>query len=86
MVVVDLRKTNLNWTTEISVIKDNGNKLYQYVTTILISLLLIYLGKIFDNVNIIISLSATIVILFIILFFINIFIKKYINKLFEKIY
>ena len=85
MVIVDLRKPNLNWTTEISVLKDNGNKLYQYVITIIICLLLIYLTKIFDSVNIIISLSSTLIILFIILFVLNILIKKNINKLFEKI-
>ena len=85
MVVVDLKKPNLNWITETSAIKDNGNKLYQYVTTILICLLFIYFMKIFNNVNIIISLLSIIVILVIILFAINILIKKNITKLFEKI-
>ena len=85
MVIVDLRKPNLNWTTEISVLKDNGNKLYQYVTTIIISLLLIYFTKIFENINIKISLCAIIFILIFILLIINILVKKNINKLFEKI-
>ena len=85
MMLVDLRKPNLNWITETSAIKDNGNKLYQYVTTILICLLFIYFMKIFNNVNIIISLLSIIVILVIILFAINILIKKNITKLFEKI-
>ena len=85
MLIVDLKKPNLNWITETSAIKDNGNKLYQYVTTILISLLFIYFMRIFEDVNIKISLSAITIILFIILFIINIFIKKNINKLFEKI-
>ena len=85
MLVVDLKKPNLNWITETSAIKDNGNKLYQYVTTILISLLFIYFMRIFEDVNIKISLSAITIILFIILFIINIFVKKNINKLFEKI-
>lgn len=86
MFVVDLIKPNLNWITETSAIKDNGNKLYQYVTTIIISLLFIYFIKIFEGVNIIISLSIIIIILFIIFFLINILIKKNINKLFKKIY
>ena len=86
MSVVDLVKPNLNWITETSAIKDNGNKLYQYVTTIIISLLFIYFIKIFEGVNIIISLSIIIIILFIIFFLINILIKKNINKLFKKIY
>ena len=85
MVIVDLKKPNLDWITETSALKDNGNKLYQYVTTIVIILLLIYFVKIFEDVNIIISLSAITIILFIILFIINIFIKNNINKLFKKI-
>ena len=85
MAVVDLKKPNLNWITETSAIKDNGNKLYQYVTTIVIILLLMYFTKIFENVNIIISLSSITIILFTILFIINIFIKNNINKLFKKI-
>ena len=85
MVVVDLRKPNLNWITETSALKDNGNKLYQYVTTIIIILLLIYLVKIFEDINIIISLSLITIILFIILFIINTLIKNNINKLFRKI-
>ena len=86
MSVVDLIKPNLNWITETSAIKDNGNKLYQYVTTIIVSLLFIYFIKIFEGINIIISLSIIIIILFIIFFLINILIKKNINKLFKKIY
>ena len=85
MVIVDLRKPNLNWITETSAIKDNGNKLYQYVTTIIISLLFIYFMRIFENINIKISLCAIIFILIFILLIINIFVKKNINKLFEKI-
>ena len=85
MVVVDLKKPNLDWITETSALKDNGNKLYQYVTTIAISLLLMYFAKIFEDVNIIISLSIITIILFIILFIINILIKNNINKLLKKI-
>ena len=85
MVIVDLKKPNLNWITETSAIKDNGNKLYQYVTTIISCLLFVYFMRIFDNVNIIISFSIIIAILFIILLILNILIKKNINKLFKKI-
>ena len=85
MLVVDLRNPNLNWITETSAIKDNGNKLYQYVTTIFVCLFFMYFMKIFNNVNIIISLSIIIIILLCILFVINILIKNNINKLFEKI-
>lgn len=85
MVVVDLKKPNLDWITETSPLKDNGNKLYQYVTTILIILLLIYFVKIFEDVSIKISIPLVIIILFVIFFFINTYIKKNIEKIFKKI-
>lgn len=85
MLIVDLKKPNLDWTSEASAIKDNGNKLYQYVTTIIMVLLLTYLSNVFEEVNIMISLHAIFIFFFIILFIINIYIKKRINKLFSKI-
>ena len=86
MTTFNLNKPNLDWTTETSAIKDNGIKLYQYVTTIFIILILMYFTKIFKDINIKISLFAIIIILLIILILLIIFIRKNINKLFEKIY
>lgn len=85
MLIVDLKKPNLDWTSEASALKDNGNKLYQYVTTIIIVLLLTYLAQVFEKINIMISLLAIFIFFFIILFIINTYIKKRINKLFSKI-
>lgn len=84
MLIIDLKKPNLDWTTETTSIK--GNKLYQYTVTIITIMLLSYFTKIFKNINIIISLISIFIILLIILIIINIYIKKNINKLFEKIY
>lgn len=86
MTIVDLKKPNLNWITDTSPLKDNGNKLYQYVTTVLIVLLLTYFTRIFENVSIKVSFSLIIAILAIILILINIFIKNNINKIFNKIH
>lgn len=85
MLIVDLKKPYLDWTTEASSLKDNGNKLYQYVTTIIIILLLTYLVEVLEELNIIISLIIIFMIFFILLFIINLYIKKNINKLFKKI-
>ena len=87
MLVVDLRKPNLEWDNETDAIKQNKNKLYQYVLTIIISLLLIYLQSIFVkiNLNLILGILLILIILLIILFLINIIIKNKINKLFNKI-
>ena len=84
MVVVDLYKPNLNWKADYEAIKNN-NKLFQYVLTILIILILIYFNKIFDKLNLIISCLLIILILIILIFIINIIIKININKLFKKI-
>lgn len=85
MLIVNLRKPNLDWITETSVLKDNGNKLYQYVVTIIIILLIMYLVKIFNDVNIKISLLIITLIFIIILFIIKKYVKNNINKLFNKI-
>ena len=84
MVVVDLYKPNLNWKADYESIKNN-NKLFQYVLTILIILILIYFNKIFDKLNLIISCLLIILILIILIFIINKIIKININKLFKKI-
>lgn len=86
MLIVDLKNPNLDWTTESAAIKDNGNKLYQYVTTIITILLITYFTNIFENINIIISLISIFILLFIIFILINIYLKNNINKLYKKIF
>lgn len=86
MLIIDLKRPNLNWITETSALKDNGNKLYQYVTTIIVILILGYFVKVFGEINIVISLSIIILFCLIILYLINIYVKKNINKLYKNIY
>lgn len=86
MVTVDLKRPNLNWDNETSAIKENGNKLFQYVFTIIIVAFLLYLNKIFEGVNFYLSISIIIIIFILIIFLINLSVIKNIKKLFEKIY
>ena len=86
MVLIDLKNPNLNWTNQESIIKNNKNKLYQYVNSIFICLILSYFSNIFKNINFLISIISTITILLIILIGLNIYIKKNINKIFKKIF
>ena len=44
MLIVDLLKPKLDWDTEYAVLKQNNNKIFQYVFTVFIILLLIYLN------------------------------------------
>ncbi|MBQ9657952.1 MAG: hypothetical protein IJV31_04195 [Clostridia bacterium] len=82
---VDFLKPNINWTSESLAIKQNENKLFQYVLTIIIILLLIYFKKVFADLNFNIFILILFIFLSFILFIINLFILKNINKLFNKI-
>ncbi len=84
MVLVDFYKPNLKWKTEYETVK-NDNKLFQYVLTIFIILILVYFNKIFKDLNLNISCFLIILILVLLIFIINKIIKININKLFKKI-
>lgn len=87
MLTVDILRPNLNWDSEYTVVKNNQNKIFQYVLMILIILFLMYMSKLFKNINIGISTGLLIegLIFFIMFIVINILIRKNINKLFSKI-
>ena len=85
MLVVDLRKPNLEWDNETDAIKQNKNKLYQYVLTIVVVLILIYFSNILATINLNLAIFIILFILILILFIINKIIKNKINKLFNKI-
>lgn len=86
MLVVDLRRPNLEWDNETDAIKQNKNKLYQYALTIIIILILIYFSNIFEKINLNLSIFIILFILILFLFIINKIINKRTNKLFNKIY
>lgn len=85
MMIIDLKKPNLDWITETSVLKDNSKKIYQYVMTIVIILMLSYFTKIFEDINIMISLFSILGIFIIVICLFIFYIKININKLFNKI-
>jgi len=84
MVLVDLYRPNLNWKIDYEAIKNN-NKLFQYVLTIIIILLLVYFCEIFYDINLNLSCLYIVLILIFIILIINKIIKININKLFKKI-
>ncbi len=87
MLIVDIKKPQINWSTELEVFKQNSNKIFQYVWTIEVVLLLMYIKNIFENINI--NIAMLIIFLFftaIILIldrYARVQIKK--NKLFKNI-
>ena len=76
MLLVDFVKPNLNCNSQYEVIKQNNNKLFQYVLSILIILFLNYFSKILDKINLKISYIFIIIFFGISIVIINIFNKN----------
>ena len=87
MLIVDLKRPFLNWNTEYEVIKQNGNKLFQYVYTIMIVLLLMYFINVLDTINFNIALIIITSILTMLIIITDRYVRNQIkkNKLFNKI-
>ena len=86
MLIVDLRRPNLDWDTEYSVVKKSDNKIFQYVFMIINILFLMYIARIFKNSDILVYLIAQLIIFAIIFIVIDRCVKKFQNKLFNKIF
>lgn len=85
MLLIDLLRPKLNWDTEYAVLKQNNNKIFQYVFTVLIIVLLIYLNKVFENINLDISILFTGAVFMVIALIIIIFSKIKQNELFKRV-
>lgn len=85
MLIVDLRRPNLDWDTEYAVVKKSDNKFFQYAFMIANILLLMYFVKIFESLNTLFALIAEAIIFAIIFIIIDRCVKKWQNKLFNKI-
>lgn len=85
MLIVDLRRPNLDWDTEYAVVKKSDNKIFQYAFLIVSVLFLMYLGNVFDSVDILVALLGEIVVFAILFITIDRCVKKWQSKLFNKI-
>lgn len=85
MLIVDLRRPNLNWSTEEAVVRKSDNKLFQYAFMIVNILILLYIATIFMNINITIALIIELIIYTILFIIIDRCVKRWQNKLFNKI-
>ena len=85
MLVVDLRRPNLDWDTEYSVVKKSDNKLFQYALMIVNIIFLMYIAKVLESINILVALIVESIIFMIIFIVIDRCVKKWQNKLFNKI-
>lgn len=85
MLIVDLRRPNLNWDTAYSVVKRSDNKLFQYVLMIVNVLFLMYIANILQGISIIVAIGIEILIFAIIFVIIDRCVKRWQDKLFNKI-
>lgn len=89
MVLADCKKPNLTWNNEMEVVKQNNNKLFQYVVTIGEILIIMYLSSVLTEINMGIMKSILIIMLVQIIIFaiINTIVLKLYKKqkLFNKI-
>lgn len=85
MLIVDLRRPNLDWSTEYTVVKKSDNKFFQYAFMIINVLFLMYIAKIFKDINVLVVLLAEIIIFTLLFVILDRCIKKWQNKLFNKI-
>ena len=85
MLIIDFIRPKLNWDTEYAILKQNNNKTFQYVFTVLIIFLLIYLSKVLEGINLNIALIITGIIFSIMILLINILVYNKQDKLFKNI-
>ena len=83
--LIDLLMPRLEWDAEYEILKNNKNKLLQYVLIIFNILFLVFINKLFEKHNFDISLEVFAGLLIFVLIIFNVIISKYKNKLFKKI-
>ena len=83
--LIDLLMPRLGWDAEYEILKNNKNKLLQYVLIIFNTLFLVFINKLFEKHNFDISLEVFAGLLIFVLIIFNVIISKYKNKLFKKI-
>ena len=83
--LIDLLMPRLEWDAEYEILKNNKNKLLQYVLIIFNILFLVFINKLFEKHNLNISLGVFAGLLICVLIIFNVIINKYNNKLFKNI-
>ncbi len=85
LLFIDLLKPRLNYENEISVIKQNDNKLFQYILTTVICLFIWYLKEVTKELSLDLSILIEVIIFTLIVVGMEIFINKRGDKLFKNI-
>ena len=68
MIIVDLLNPKLQWDSEYEILKQNNNRYFQYAFTVIVILILVYLNKVLEGINLNLAIIITsIVFLFILI-------------------
>ena len=86
LLLIDLKRPQLNNENEISVIQQNDNKLFKYIVTAIICVILWYLQQITKEVQIDAAIYIEIAVFLVILLILEFIINKKKDKLYAKIY
>lgn len=85
MLIVDLRRPNIDWSTEEAVVKKSDNKIFQYTLLIANVLFLLYIANIFKGIDIIIAMLIEVFIYIVIFVILDRCVNRWKVKLFNKI-
>lgn len=85
MIIVDLLNPKLEWDSEYEILKQNNNRYFQYAFTVIIILILVYLNKVLEGINLTLAIIITSIVFLFILIIELILIKIRENKLMKKI-
>ena len=85
LLFLDLARPRLNYENEITVIKQNDNKLFQYILTVVMCFIIWYLNEITKELNLNMAILIEMIVFSVIVIGMEIFIHKKANKLFKKI-
>lgn len=85
MIIVDLLNPKLEWDSEYEILKQNNNRYFQYAFTVIVILILVYLNKVLEGINLNLAIIITSIVFLFILIIELILIKIRENKLMKKI-
>lgn len=85
MIIVDLLNPKLEWDSEYEILKQNNNRYFQYAFTVIVILILVYLNKVLEGINLNLAIIITSIVFLFILIIELILIKIRENKLIKKI-
>lgn len=85
MIIVDLLNPKLQWDSEYEILNQNNNRYFQYAFTVIVILILVYLNKVLEGINLNLAIIITSIVFLFILIIELILIKIRENKLMKKI-